>query len=59
MARMDLSRFPRRCYTPFATPLEFLPRFSEALAASCPDGQVAASALVKLGRNSMGVANGV
>jgi D-cysteine desulfhydrase len=36
---MDLSRFPRRCYTPFATPLEFLPRFSEALAASCPDGQ--------------------
>lgn len=36
---MDLSRFPRRRYTPFATPLEFLPRFSEALAATCPDGQ--------------------
>ncbi|MBK0393141.1 D-cysteine desulfhydrase [Ramlibacter algicola] len=36
---MDLSRIPRRCYTPFATPLEFLPRFSDALAASCPDGQ--------------------
>jgi D-cysteine desulfhydrase len=28
---MDLSRFPRRRYTPHATPLEFLPRFSEAL----------------------------
>lgn len=36
---MDLSRFPRRRYTPFATPLEFLPRFSEALAQSCPGGQ--------------------
>jgi D-cysteine desulfhydrase len=36
---MDLSRFPRRCYTPFATPLEFLPRFSEALAATCPGKQ--------------------
>src|SRR3954466_4179277 len=36
---MDLSRFPRRCYTPFATPLAFLPRFSAALAATCPDGQ--------------------
>ena len=36
---MDLSRFPRRRYTPFATPLEFLPRFSEALAATCPGGQ--------------------
>ncbi len=36
---MDLSRFPRRRYTPFATPLEFLPRFSKALAASCPGGQ--------------------
>ncbi len=35
---MDLSRFPRRRYTPFATPLEALPRFSAALAASCPDG---------------------
>lgn len=36
---MDLSRFPRRRYTPFATPLEFLPRFSAALAASCPNGR--------------------
>ncbi|TFZ00644.1 D-cysteine desulfhydrase [Ramlibacter henchirensis] len=36
---MDLSRFPRRRYTPFATPVEFLPRFSAALAQSCPGGQ--------------------
>jgi D-cysteine desulfhydrase len=36
---MDLSRFPRRRYTPFATPIEFLPHFSAALAASCPGGQ--------------------
>ena len=36
---MDLSRFPRRVYTPFATPLEFLPRFTEALARSCPGGK--------------------
>lgn len=28
---MDLSRFPRRRYTPFATPLEPLPRFTRAL----------------------------
>ncbi len=28
---MDLSRFPRRRYTPGPTPIEFLPRFSEAL----------------------------
>ena len=28
---MDLSRFPRRRYTPGPTPLEFLPRFSAAL----------------------------
>ena len=35
---MDLSRFPRRRYTPFPTPLEPMPRFSQALAASCPDG---------------------
>src|SRR5690348_316504 len=28
---MDLSRFPRRRYTPFATPIEFLPRFTKAL----------------------------
>jgi D-cysteine desulfhydrase len=39
MRGMDLSRFPRRRYTPFATPLEFLPNFSKALAASCPGGQ--------------------
>lgn len=36
---MDLSRFARRRYTPFATPIEPLPRFSAALAASCPDGR--------------------
>jgi len=36
---MDLSRFPRRRYTPFVTPLEPLPRFSAALAATCPGGQ--------------------
>lgn len=36
---MDLSRFPRRRYTPFATPIEPLPRFSAALAASCPGGK--------------------
>jgi D-cysteine desulfhydrase len=36
---MDLSRFPRRRYTPFATPLEFLPNFTRALAASCPGGK--------------------
>mgnify|MGYP000573645710 CR=1 FL=1 len=30
---MDLTRFPRRRYTPFVTPLEPLPRFSSALAA--------------------------
>lgn len=36
---MDLSRLPRRRYTPFVTPLEPLPRFSAALAASCPDGR--------------------
>ena len=36
---MDLSRFARRRYTPFATPIEPLPRFSAALAASCPGGR--------------------
>lgn len=36
---MDLSRFPRRRYTPFATPIEPLPRFSTALAATCPGGR--------------------
>ena len=35
---MDLSRFPRRSYTPFATPIELLPHFTKALAASCPGG---------------------
>ena len=36
---MNLSRFPRRRYTEGATPLEPLPRFSTALAASCPGGR--------------------
>jgi len=36
---MDLSRFPRRRYTSFATPIEFLPNFTKALAASCPGGR--------------------
>jgi D-cysteine desulfhydrase len=36
---MDLSRFPRRRYTTFATPVEFLPNFTKALAASCPGGK--------------------
>lgn len=36
---MDLSRFPRRRYTPYATPIEPLPRFSAALAATCPGGR--------------------
>ncbi len=36
---MDLSRFPRRRYTPYATPVEPLPNFSAALAASCPGGR--------------------
>ena len=36
---MDLSRFPRRRYTSFATPLEFLPNFTQALAATCPGGK--------------------
>ena len=35
---MDLSRFPRRRYTKDATPLEFLPNFTAALRATCPDG---------------------
>lgn len=35
---MDLTRFPRRRYTPFATPIEFLPNFTRALAATCPGG---------------------
>ena len=36
---MNLSRFPRRRYTAGATPLEPLPRFSAALAATCPRGR--------------------
>lgn len=36
---MDLSRSPRRRYTDFATPVEPPPRFSAALAASCPGGR--------------------
>ncbi len=36
---MDLSRFPRRRYTEGATPIEPLPRFSTALAATCPGGK--------------------
>lgn len=36
---MDLSRFPRRRYTPFVTPIEPMPHFSAALAASCPNGK--------------------
>ncbi len=36
---MDLSRFARRRYTDFATPIEPLPRFSAALAQTCPGGQ--------------------
>lgn len=36
---MDLSRFPRRRYTPWATPIEPMPRFSAVLAATCPSGR--------------------
>jgi D-cysteine desulfhydrase len=36
---MDLSRFPRRRYTAGPTPVEPLPRFSAALAATCPGGR--------------------
>ncbi len=35
---MDLARFPRRRYTYAPTPIERLPHFSKALAASCPGG---------------------
>ena len=35
---MDLSRFARRQYSTGPTPLEFLPHFTKALRASCPDG---------------------
>ena len=36
MPRDTLSRFARRRYTPYATPVDKLGRFSAALAASCP-----------------------
>jgi D-cysteine desulfhydrase len=36
---MDLSRFPRRRYSEGPTPIAFLPRFSAALAQTCPDGR--------------------
>jgi D-cysteine desulfhydrase len=36
---MDLSQFPRRRYTPYDTPIEPAPRFSAALAATCPGGR--------------------
>ncbi|MBU3739459.1 MAG: D-cysteine desulfhydrase [Rhodoferax sp.] len=36
---MDLSRFPRRRYSLGPTPLEALPRFSQALAALAPQGR--------------------
>ena len=35
---MDLSRFPRRATPTPATPIELLPHFTKALAASCPGG---------------------
>ncbi len=35
---MNLSRFPRRRYSAGPTPLEWLPRFTDALAAQCPAG---------------------
>ncbi|MEA2811118.1 MAG: D-cysteine desulfhydrase, partial [Rhodospirillaceae bacterium] len=35
---MDLARFPRRHYTHAPTPIELLPHFTKALAASCPGG---------------------
>ena len=35
---MVLSRFPRRQYTHTPTPIDHAPRFSKALAASCPGG---------------------
>jgi D-cysteine desulfhydrase len=36
---MDLSRFARRRYTRGPTPIEPMPRFSAALAATCPGGK--------------------
>src|SRR5512139_2537578 len=38
LIRMDLARFPRRRYTHAPTPIELLPHFTKALAASCPGG---------------------
>lgn len=35
---MDLARFPRRRYTHAPTPIEFMPHFTKALAATCPGG---------------------
>src|SRR5262245_59954686 len=35
---MDLARFPRRRYTHAPTPIELLPHFTKALAATCPGG---------------------
>jgi D-cysteine desulfhydrase len=35
---MDLARFPRRRYTHSPTPIELLPQFTRALAATCPGG---------------------
>ncbi len=36
---MDLSRFPRRRYSAAPTPIDPAPRFSAALAATCPGGR--------------------
>jgi D-cysteine desulfhydrase len=36
---MDLSRFPRRPYSSGPSPIQPLPRFSAALAATCPGGR--------------------
>ncbi len=36
---MNLSRFPRRRYSAGPTPLDYLPRFTQALAALCPKGK--------------------
>ncbi|NLX75613.1 MAG: D-cysteine desulfhydrase, partial [Synergistaceae bacterium] len=30
---MNLAKFPRRRYTPYKTPIEFLPNFTKALGA--------------------------
>jgi D-cysteine desulfhydrase len=36
---MNLATFPRRIYTEFDTPIQLMPRFSAALAATCPGGR--------------------